>query len=292
MCTNRDDGHDDPTVERIPATGSGADAHWESVLRLERDEHGLQMLNFRIKTYLEYATSYVDSVPIERNADLSPLLPGDPAFVDVTYTCQAPTTTTIQAFKDAFQASVHSTWNDQLWLRPARRTRRSIPGIRCGVSLDWTHLASEAQLRILMLNQPQAPANTHPDAVEFRAFCSRSENPRNADIVIDFPANQSFDVTFTLPTSNHGRQRITQNYAAHEFGHYLGLEHTCAGGPVVANSNEAYCFGRSRGMQRNVMAFGGLVQPEHADPWRDRLRLHHHHCGLTWQRNTFRRRRP
>jgi hypothetical protein len=84
-----------------------------------------------------------------------------------------------------------------------------------------------------------------------------------------------------LPTSDSGSQPFTQNVLAHEFGHYLGLNHTCRGlRGVQENSEDEYCRGRTYAEMNNRMSYGTVLDPtRHAQPWIARLVDHQYDPG-------------
>ena len=269
MCDAANDGHDDPEAPRVPAD------HWWSVLGNGPGSDGMVPLTFRVSCYVTAPSSYYDRYATDWNDAPCP----------TTYNC-APNPD-IAGFKRRFQQAIHDRWNNKLWLAPRRRTRRHIRPIKCGISLTWTEDRDMADCVIVMLNRPSLAPGSSANAVPFRAFCDRVATVGDEDMVIDYPASNSFDTDATWPTSNHGEVHIQQNYAAHEFGHYLGLDHTCYT-PATANTGADYCGGRDRGRQRNIMSVGNVIHREHGRPWRDQLASHHHHCGLTWRIHTHR----
>lgn len=257
-----------------------------SVIGETPDGHGLLPYNLNIKMYTKTPSSYTDSLDVQ-NAD------GSWQTVVTTYTCHSAGDDDINRFQDDFRAAIHRHWNGKLWLATSRRTRRDIKGLKCGISLEFTRDLSEADLTTVMLYRPEPPANVQAAAAEFRAFCSIEGRRRRTDIdmVIDYPPNNSFDVHSPRDTSNHGRITIHQNFAAHEFGHYIGLHHTCRD-PASPNQPGEYCDQRSRGLQQNIMACGNVIQREHAAPWKNRLSSHHYYCGVNFSAHTHRERPP
>ena len=82
-----------------------------------------------------------------------------------------------------------------------------------------------------------------------------------------------------------GLHTCHQNTLAHEFGHYLGLSHTCAAGGGL-NSSAQYCEGGTMEQLDSLMAIGNDIRPAHAWPWRHRLPRHHYLTQYSWRGRT------
>jgi hypothetical protein len=307
MCESADHGSA-AALPRFPPEGQdGRDHFCYSTIGSEPDSWGLLPLTLHMRVFIEAPSTYTDRLTVDRDRNLNPLTDSrgrrTTRTESTTYTCASMPESAKRNFFNAFQASVDHIWNEKLWLGTRRRTRRGIRGLRCHVELERVTNASQAHVRVCVLYRYNPPANCHPDTRQFRAFCDRlggTQNPSRADIVIDYPAPGGtesgqagdFDTTRMLPTSNHGDEvTFRQNTVGHEFGHYLGLAHTCAG-EGRANGDAEYCDGRSRGRQRHIMAVGNAVHRGHARPWLNRLPRHHHSCELAWRPHTNRERPP
>ena len=141
---------------------------------------------------------------------------------------------------------------------------------------------------------------------------SRAATDRDFDMVMaantdgrPFTARQKYDPD--------DAEEIPQRAIAHEFGHYLGLDHACmrawlwfpssnrpntARMPRVrsaATSPRQYCIGVSREQAQNIMAIGERVAPLNGFPWLHRIeqgrdaggeRVHHYFPGTTWLATT------
>ena len=97
----------------------------------------------------------------------------------------------------------------------------------------------------------------------------------------------AFNMTFEhRPTSDAGFVDITQNFFAHELGHFLTLEHTCARlvNTAGGNASPAYCDGRSRARQEFLMSYGTNMHRNYARLWWSRLERHHYHCERAFRR--------
>lgn len=292
-------------IQRVPSEGhDGNDPHCYSVIGSSPGEHGLLPFNLHIKVFIELPATFSDALTVYTDRNGAALPAG--RLERTTYTCASPPAGLQDRIFSAFRDSIHHHWNNKLWLATHRRTQREIPGLLCGIVLHHVTVPTEAHLVMKALYRYTAPSNAHPDTREFRAFCDRTGgNPERAgqDIVIDYPSSRGgpengtradFDLEYrAVNTSNRGRVDFDQNVAAHEFGHYLGLNHRCER-PGAADNNveDAYCANRSRGRQRDIMAIGNTIERWHAQPWFSRLPRHHHYCELRWDKLTLRERAP
>lgn len=207
----------------------------------------------------------------------------------VIYGCSPLESTTLDNFRQAFAASVREHWHDKLWISPVLPDP-SIPPLRCGVEVSFVSDYRQAHCSITLLYEPSPAPNQRN--IAFRSFCHRGgvANVEREDMVIAYKLfgvgrADDFDWTQRWNTEDEGPQPFTQNLAAHEFGHYLGLSHRCHS-PATANALPDYCIGRTQEMVDNIMAAGNTLSAAHGEPWASRLRRHHYYCDRTWVGST------
>ena len=205
-------------------------------------------------------------------------------LLTTTYSTTTVTDINRTNFKAAFIASVNEHWNGKLWIGTS--VPSSLDPISCAVQLQFVDNATHAHLHMAMLHNPQPASGP---TVAFRSNCNLAgrSNTNADDMDLAFPLNGSashtvFDVERRrMPTSDRGEQPFTQNTAAHEFGHYLGLNHTCFSA-ATSNAAADYCHERSQALQDRVMSLGNVVTGVEGQPWLDRLRRHHYHNDVSW----------
>jgi len=172
---------------------------------------------------------------------------------------------------------------------------------RLTIELTAEHEATDSTE---LLGRDVSPRMERGDAYQrvlFRAFCMRGGRPDagTRDMVIAYPSSRDpnasetgteadFSGTHRRRISDNGVVPITQNVAAHEFGHYVGLSHTCVSrAPSDINTSNAYCAGLVQARQEDLMAAGNILRRAHGGLWRRRLRRHHDHCERQFQIHTF-----
>lgn len=214
----------------------------------------------------------------------------------------------VETFKNRFRDDVYGAWDGKLWLRHSgpmtyeqRRQTLHNWNIRCRVRLTYVDNASDAQLCVLMLFRPTGPKEWRfrnncvlGGATPPRSWLRDGPNPTDMFIrsnVVGVNRTRNLlasDAPIPASCTEPGHAEaigctdFEQNTAAHEFGHYLGLDHACAGAGGL-NSSAQYCALGTIQEQRSLMAVGNDIRPAHAWPWSHRLRLHNYHAGFTWR---------
>lgn len=207
------------------------------------------------------------------------------------------------ACRDHFQSCIEDYWSGALKLRSVYNPQSELT---CVVSLSFVPLSdASVHLRVLALNRPNydsharsvSPSWGSPsvDTAElaFRSACNLGGlGPRDEiDMYLAWhgPGGWDHDQNSTPPwvfQTSQGPMALRQNTVAHEFGHYLGLPHTCSGrgtgvgwcGGNVPGASP-YCVGDEPYLMDSVMACGDKLRRNHGNPWRDRLdQLHHYRC--------------
>jgi hypothetical protein len=195
----------------------------------------------------------------------------------------------IPALRDEFRRVVLSHWDDQIWLYPPV-PRPGLSYVKCRIALSFVDNAAASQLTVRVLYHPSGRG--YADWRD-RAWHYAPATARN-DMYLAYDRRNGFaiDEHRTLTSSDGGSSSYLQNTLAHEFGHYLGLPHTClnmAGGPPgVFGADAEYCIGRTHDEMLDVMAVGNIVRGWHGQPWVARLRRHQYHNNLTWKGSTTR----
>jgi len=92
------------------------------------------------------------------------------------------------------------------------------------------------------------------------------------------------------PSRSERRSLPMQRAFAHEFGHYLGLDHQC----MRTNPRDPYCRNQSTAQRISLMALGERIYRYHAYPWLNRIQRpaarpgvsHEYYLGTTWIQTT------
>lgn len=247
---------------------------------------GAGTLTLKVKCFLATPTTYTDSLNVAGTVTVT------------TYNCTPVTPQIRQNFEAAFIDSINAHWHNKIWLELVLPDP-TIDPLQCGVEIEFVQQLSQAHLNMKMLCSPNPVAVPGRQPIPFRSFCYRSGRApiHQEDMVIAYPANgasnaSAFSVTRNnVPTTDEGLATITQNTAAHEFGHYLGLRHRCFS-PITSNAAADYCTGLTRALQENMMAVGNVLTTAHGDPFVLRLRRHHYHNERAWMGNPQTQRPP
>lgn len=241
---------------------------------------GNPMFHLKVRAFCYVQTTYRSVTP---NCHRQP---GDARRIPTVYQCASPSGGDLDDFKQAFIQAVHDGWNDKLQLVVLRG--RTEPSIRCGIDIEFVDTEPpDAHLRIALLIRPTPPPGTPPELREFRASAGPVRDTRTHqyfDMSVDWTNAAAWNITRLLDTDVASGVPITQNTVAHEFGHYLGIEHTCQrpGADIGWCDPSPYCVNRNQVLQDNLMALGNRIQRDHARPWRRRLRQQHLFCRSIW----------
>lgn len=272
------------TIERVNPDGFGT-GNWRSRLHSSPGDDGCRLFELAIDVHIQ---------PAPAGTYTFEATDGDGDSSEATIKISAWTSADIDTFWTNFRQCIHDGWNNKLWLVHSGALSGCYHGydqtyenLKCGVTLNRTADQDSAQLRLLMLFRPHQADGGFP--YQWRSNCAlggRAWNWFGWDNPIDMRCAGG-DTEFIhrdLPASDErGDHRFWQVVAQHEFGHYLGLSHTCASAGV-ANSNAQYCHGRTVYEQEDMMAAGYQVRPWHATAWLERLPQHDYYTGMdfTW----------
>lgn len=235
-----------------------------------------------------------------------------------TYTGRLPTDREFANLRDEFVSSIKDVWNESLYLWPLRhawdrynRLDHGLPQeIDCLVELDLRP-TPRPHLRAQVLCFPdneESVTETLPirrggdprrvQRMSARALLGGASNPLGTEMWLAWRGPGSLTRTLTIETSDRGDVEITQNAAAHEFGHYLGHNHTCQR-PVPIDGGQCdlsqYCIpvGNHAPPRRYVetaslMAAGNEMRSEYATKWQEALAQHHYFCHVPFHRGVHR----
>ena len=201
--------------------------------------------------------------------------------------------------RNHFRDCAQGAWNGVLRLRALGSVQ---PELACEVTLHFVETTHPSvHLRVLAISHPvlDTVTRSQPGAARpvelshlvFRSSCAEGGIARSEDVDMylawsgaggwDFPNSAS---AWRFPTSQ-GEMSFTQNTVAHEFGHYLGLPHSCqvpgadVGWCESPSGISPYCVGEEPYLMSSIMGVGDQVRHEHGNPWRDRLTaIHHYRC--------------
>jgi hypothetical protein len=197
------------------------------------------------------------------------------------------------------------------------------PPLACRVEIEWVDSAQGAHLHILLLKATDMQGNvsTLPRSncqlggadwwADAFAFLGGSGNEVDmsmhtfqagqqqlnakhiepggcAQLQLDTrpPANGEVQTTCTQPQCGHTVLALYQTVFAHEFGHYLGLEHVCAGQGHVLNSAGEYGEGHGADAIRDIMGCGNTVTPRVGTIWQQQLQAHGYFPQYAWEPTT------
>jgi hypothetical protein len=273
-----------------PVQREVVDGYCRSVLDEERLTLTLKVV---AKLYVETET-FVD-VP---NCAMRPDHDEDSTNLRLTYVGRTPKQSMIDMFKSRFIEAVACSWSGKLKLVDYVNGARVPQNILCNVEVEFTddETRRDINLRVKAMFDPRLwiiSGDPHYDwsYYEYRSNCY------TGGILDASPTSPGFDMRAAWRYPDGGwdyhRQlppedvleriplQLEQNEIAHEFGHYLGHHHACH---VPENVNVGwcessdYCHGGTAHQLGSIMAVGNRVDPQHARPWWERLRMHHFYC--------------
>lgn len=215
--------------------------------------------------------------------------------VTATYVGDPISSAELTTIEGRFEAAIYHHWNGKLILVPRNGT--SSP-LSCSVVLHFLHDdGTDPHLRVRVIKNPRQrrgpTRRTHsrdpyPRALPFRANCWANSDPAGVDMTLDWNG-AGWDVSHTARDAAGNEVSLNQNYLAHEFGHYLGLDHSChtpasaAVGwcsGVPSGVPDEYCAGTTGPQMDRIMAMGNRVVRENGTAWQQRLvTLHHYKCS-------------
>ncbi|MBZ0117546.1 MAG: hypothetical protein K8H88_11150 [Sandaracinaceae bacterium] len=228
------------------------------------------------------------------------LIPSGPRMrpqVRTTYTGEPMSAADLTRFKEEFAASIETHWNRKFQLVPLNG---DAPPLTCLVKVEFTEQSGEAQMFVRTIKNPtlrttnrtHGPERRYPNAgrqLRFRACCANV--PWGDDMTIDWNG-MSWDFLHDVTDAAGNTIRIPQNTVAHEFGHYLGLDHSCHVPSSTAvgwcaspspDQPDEYCRGTTEEEMNRMMACGNRLVAENGTPWQQRLAAEHHYrCGAGW----------
>jgi hypothetical protein len=184
-------------------------------------------------------------------------------------------------FTDRFKLHIESGWgNGAVWLA---HTKKNTPYLWCDVKIEYVTQRNLAHLVVNAVNNPTLQgsgpgysATCGSKRGDAREGGSSDPELNRVGNIIDMHIQRSavVDAPWTRPvaTSDAGTVSLKQNVLLHEFGHYLGLKHTCKG--MGKNINQ-YCKGMTKDLAENLMAVGNKFITAHAKPFRRRLKEYH-----------------
>ena len=178
-----------------------------------------------------------------------------------------------------FKSLLETRLDGKFWFVPDRDwgvkvttgTGHYVPNIKCGLHV---HPVPWGQRYHLQLNCYRVPST----------FCPRTPNDvATAGIYSSYmqtgtgPGYGRIVNTDIWMCRTHDTEAHYQEVAAHEFGHFLGLDHVALGSPqcpATGNSNGQACYGATVWQRGDLLGWGNRVEGWHSTPWATRLQRH------------------
>jgi hypothetical protein len=170
--------------------------------------------------------------------------------------------------------AIEGRFNNKLWLIPSSdwgiRFRATDayyrPNIKCGLRIHAVGRGDRFHLSLNCYRVPSSFCPTTPAQVA-SAPIYRSYMAGNEGRIVNVDA-------WSCLTS--GAEGHRQEVAAHEFGHYLGLDHVAVGFPGCppSNTNAGPCYGVTVHQRGDLLGMGDRVEAWHSTPWLRRLPRH------------------
>lgn len=274
----------EPSHQRVNAGGPCMHRPFDSTIGPKK--HGQRVFTLHIRAFCD---PYPPGIHLFEDVDAA----GHPTQVSTRI--HSLTDQEIADFKTAAVADVNRVWNDKLWMTAvdisrgyAHLTHPLPPPLECRIDLTWVNSAQEGHLHIQLLksatslprsNCHLSGANWHMDA---NAWFGGHGNAVDMVMHTHQAGHQQRNSARVWPGNPH-REHASQSVFAHEFGHYMGLQHPYAGRGPRAGSDEEY--GEDQGNPlaiQDIMGMGELVTPRVGTPWARQLPDHGYFPQFPW----------
>ena len=150
----------------------------------------------------------------------------------------------------------------------------------------WAQLGGNAGEVDMVMHLHQAGGYQWNHAHLGPGTCAGPQYPRSVADTTSDPVEPMQPTTVRCQRCQTPAVVLTQTVFAHEFGHYLGLRHVCAGVGHAPNSSGEY--GDRQGLDKiqDIMGAGDVVTARVATPWEQQLHRHGYFPQYTWRGTT------